>query len=98
MDTVIANKALELAMAWGADWLKPTQARLRVLFPTLSDKQLDEYDAIAQAAMTFGFNHMYASPNSERAQCAHVVRARFPWVSDENVAHIHSQGSYYADR
>ena len=96
MDTAIANKALDLAMAWGADWLKPTQPRLKVLYPALSDKQLDEYDAVAQAAMVCGFKHMYDAPNCEIERCAVAVRDRFPWVSDENISRLHSQGMYYA--
>lgn len=98
MDTTIANKALDLAMAWGADWLQPTQPRLKVLFPALSEAQLNEYDTVARAAMNLGFKHLYGSPNCEREQCATVVRAQFPWVSDENVARIHSQGMYYANK
>lgn len=98
MDNAIANKALELAMAWGADWMTPTQPRLKALHAELSDAQLDEYDTIAQAAMTLGFKHMYDSPSCERQQLATVVRARFSWVSDANLSRMHGQGTYYASR
>ena len=83
-------------MEWGADWLKPTQPRLKVLFPALSENQLNDYDAAARAAMTFGHEYVYDRPDCEYEQCAIAVRARFPWVSDENLSRVYSQGMYYA--
>ena len=85
-------------MEWGADWLKPTQPRLKVLFPALSEAELNEYDTAARAAMTFGFGFVYDHPNCELEQCAAAVRARFPWVSDENMTRLRSQGQYYASK
>ena len=90
VDTTIQNKALDLAMEWGVDWLKPTQPRLKVLFPSLSEAELNEYDITAQAVMRFGFGFVYDHPNCELVQCAAAVRARFPWVSDENMTRMHS--------
>ena len=96
MNPTLANTALHLAMEWGPDWLKPTQSRLKALHPELSDAELDEYDAIARAVMKLGFDYVYASPECERQAVAAIVRGRFPWVSDQNIARLHSQGVYYA--
>ena len=96
MDATIVNEALHLAMEWGADWLKPTQPRLKILFPALGEEQLSEYDAAARAAMTFGTRYVYDHPDCTREQCAAAVRTRFPWVSDENLSRLYSQGVYYA--
>jgi hypothetical protein len=94
----LANKALHLALEWGPDFMKPTQPRLRTLYPALRKRQLDEYDAVARAAMTFGHRYVYDQPDCEYEQCATAVKARFPWASDENLSRIYSQGVYYAHK
>ena len=96
MDTTLANEALHLAMEWGKDWLQPTQPRMKTRHPELDDAQLDAYDKLAQEAMRYGHGLVYDSPNCERTSFADAVRAKYPWVSDENIQRLHSQGQYYA--
>ena len=96
MDTAILNTAMMLAMEWGPDLMKPTQDRLRKRFPKLSDQALNDYDATARAAMNFGHAYMYDHPSSSSEQLATAIRVRFPWVSDENLSRVYSQGCYYA--
>ena len=96
MDATIANEALRLAMEWGADWLKPTQPRLKVLFPALGEDELNEYDAAARAAMSFANRYVYDRPECAYEQCAAAVRTRFAWSSDENLKRLYSQAVYYA--
>src|SRR5687768_5506524 len=92
MDTAILNVAMSLAMEWGADWMKPTQDRLRKRFPSLSDQRLDEYDATARAAMNFGHGYVYDHAGCTYEQFASAIRVHFPWISDENSSRVYSQG------
>jgi hypothetical protein len=98
MNKRTANTALRLAMAWGADFMKPTQARMKAKHPKLSKRELDEYDALAQAAMTLAHQHVYDQPDGNYEQYAAVVRGQFAWVSDDNLGRLHSQGVYYAHK
>lgn len=96
VDAGIANVALDLALAWGEYFLKPTQPRLAMLRPELSPHELDAYDASARKVMTLAFELVASSPHCERAHLAAVVRRQFPWVDDANLGRLHSQGQYFA--
>ena len=98
MDNTIANTALQLAMEWGDYFMKPTQPRMQALHPALTKKQLDEYDAIAREAMTFGHRYTYDQPDGAYDQYVAAVRHQFAWVSDDNLARLYSQGIYYAHK
>lgn len=97
----VLNLGLKLAMEWGEDWLKPIQERLRAIDPNLTDTQLDDYNSICQDAMKFGHAKMYALAEKagsgvDRDAFFRVFKDRYPWASDENMAHCFSQGMYYA--
>ena len=98
VDEKIANEALHLAMEWGEDFMKPTQPRLRKLHPRLTRKKLDEYDAVARAAMNFGHNYLYDRPDSAFDTFAEEVRRQAPWASGENLSRLYTQGQYYAHK
>ena len=97
----LRNEGLSLAMEWGKDWLMPIQARLAERHPMLSAAALDDLDAICRTAMRFGhqlvadFVSTYG-PNVPRGVFADALRAQYPWIDDENMARLHSQGVYYA--
>jgi hypothetical protein len=96
MNKRIANSALRLAMEWGAAFMKPTQPRMKAKHPKLTSTELDEYDAMARAAMTLAHGHVYDQPDGDYEQYVAAVRGQFAWVSDDNLARLHSQGVYYA--
>jgi hypothetical protein len=85
-------------MKWGADFMKPTQPRMKAKHPKLTKKQLDEYDAMARAVMTFGNQYVYDQPDGDYEQYVAAVRGQFAWVSDDNLSRLHSQGVYYAHK
>jgi hypothetical protein len=98
MDATILNDCLNLAMEWGPDWLKPTQDRMRRLYPHLTDTELNQYDTDARAAMHLGFDLMYNNPKAAFAELMAVVRAKCPWVTEKNLSRMYSQGLYYASK
>lgn len=104
LDQRILNDGLALAMEWGDDWLKPIQARLGREHPGLSVEDLDRYDKECRAAMTRGHHlvgklamqeGLQPSPEMFDRFCADA-RRRDPWISDDNLSHLYSQGCYYA--
>ena len=103
MDIGVLNKGLDFAMEFGMNWLRPIQERLAAQFPYLSQAELDEYDRVCREAMNFGHTQVAAcwrEAHSENRQAFQFFRrdvvARYPWVSDANLAHLFSQGCYYA--
>ncbi|MCE7890528.1 MAG: hypothetical protein KJ015_20680 [Myxococcales bacterium] len=103
MDPELMNLALDLALAWGPDFLQPTQGRLALLRPELSQHELDRYDDIARDAMNTGHSIVQnlalergLNDPSVPAEAKALVAEQLPWVSSENLARIVSQGMYFA--
>jgi hypothetical protein len=97
----LLNEGLSLAMEWGENWLKPIQERLALRRPALSQSELDEINAICQAAMKFGHDSVYdlalkSGSKTKLEDFEPVMRARYPWANSENLSHLFSQGMYYA--
>ncbi len=97
----ILNKSLLLAMEWGKNWLQPIQKRLGKLYPKLSPGELDRYDSIARKAMEYGHSTVYKMAEVvgiaiHKKEFAVKFKAKYEWVSDENIGRCFSQGRYYA--
>jgi hypothetical protein len=99
----VLNEGLDLAMAFGENWLRPIQSRLAARFPQLEKAELDAYDAACRKAMKFG--HEQAAGTTTEAggdQSEHfrlfeaAVLAKYAWVTPENLSRLFSQGCYYA--
>jgi hypothetical protein len=100
-DDELLNEGLELAMDWGENWLSPINARLRKLHPHLRAEELEACNAACQGAMRLGCEAVHtllrdgsASPSAGRL--ATIVRARYPWVNEDNLGRLLQQGVYYA--
>lgn len=103
MDEALLNAGLTMAMEFGQNWLKPIKERLAERFPELSASQRTEYDKICRAAMRFGHEQVNAALRQDitggdvaRTAFNEAVHARYPWIDDENLGHLWSQGCYYA--
>ncbi|HMR78253.1 MAG TPA: hypothetical protein PKD61_24260 [Polyangiaceae bacterium] len=103
MEASILNVALELAMAFGKDWLAPVQPRLRSRYPSLSFDELDAYDAACRRVLALSRQQAPACWRKAGARQSdalkyfgEAVRVSFPWVNRDNLAHLFSQGCYYA--
>jgi hypothetical protein len=97
----LLNEGLGLAMNWGDSWLSPINARLQELHPHLGADEIEACNAACQGAMRLAFETVHTSMGGESKSLsvdalAPIVRARYPWVSDENVARLLTQGTYYA--
>lgn len=100
LDRGILNIGLDLAMAWGEFWLQPIQGRLSATCPQLSPQQLDDYNTVCHDAMVYGQRLVYtlverAGPDISTEGWRRDVLARFPWVNEENLTRMFSQGMYY---
>lgn len=97
----LMNKSLSLAMAWGKNWLKPIQERLRRSYPDLTQDELNEFNDLAQSTMKFGHDLVYSSVEKngvaiDKALFENAIKAKYPWVTRRNVNYLYSQGRYYA--
>ena len=97
------NEGLDMAMAFGSDWLRPIQERLSKKYPRLSHAELDEYDRVCREAMNFAHTQLIAcwrEAGSKQKQAFEFfcrdVQAPYPWASDANLSRLFSQGCYYA--
>jgi hypothetical protein len=104
MNPDILNDGLDLAMAWGEDWLKPIQPRLAKLHPELSAEELEAYNTVCQEAMLFGCEKAkqytaiaMAEEHTKNLELfSSQIRQRYPWANDDNLSCLFSQGIYYA--
>jgi hypothetical protein len=88
-------------MEFGQDWLMPIQARLARLHPDLKPAELDRLNEICRSAMFHGHRVTYEQSVKlgkavSMETVAAGVRAAYPWISEENMGRLFSQGMYYA--
>ena len=96
----LLNTGLSLAMAWDADWLKPIQPRLAEQFPTLTPEELDEINASCQQAMRAGHALVASLAKKDGINVGYSeweteFLHHYPWVNQENLSRLFSQGMYY---
>ena len=103
LESAILNEGLALALEWGEQWLTPIQERLGAMHPLLSPSDLDAYDEACRAAMRFGHRQVpicwrEAGPDRDATftRWRDDVLAKHPWMSEENLGRLFSQGMYYA--
>jgi hypothetical protein len=104
LDPETLNEGLDLAMEWGDAWLEPIQGRLANLRSGLTDDELDRYDERCRAAMEHGHQLVYQLMERHQLQPGVELRTRFqeellsrhPWISEDNLGRLYSQGCYYA--
>ena len=99
----VRNDGLELAMDWGEQWLAPIQDRLHARHPALTRAELDRVDDECRSAMRLGHDTVHGFVRDGRPallaeSLAPLLRAQFPWISDENVLRLFRQSLYYTTK
>jgi hypothetical protein len=97
------NQGLNMALEWGENFGKPIGPRLAALYPELSAEQLEKCEKVCEEVKSFAFQVLYelygaGHKDPTAAQYHNVVRAKYPWVSSENLSRLLTQGRYYAWR
>ena len=104
----ISNISVDLALAWGQDWLKPIQSRLTAKVDSLSSSDLDEYNALSQEVLKVGFGFISTTLEDVcdrratiketyfKSALINEMISKFPWLSNDNLKRILSQGLYYS--
>lgn len=98
MNADIRNAALRLSLEWGENFMAPIQARLRETFPELTPDQADELEKSSRQIQSFAFA-LYEELYFERMTRPDVeaqIKAKFPFLNDENMTRLYNQGMYYA--
>jgi hypothetical protein len=97
----LLNEGLGLAMDWGESWLSPINGRLRERHRHLKADELDRLNVAAQGAMRLAHETVHTLlrsglPNASIEALAPVMKSRYPWVDEENLARLLKHGIYYA--
>jgi hypothetical protein len=95
----LLNKALNISLEWGENWLAPIQQRLKEKETRLTDTQLNEIDELCRQQVTrFAWKQFEAEADGEQtvSEAKATIMNAFPWISPDNLAQLSSQGQYYA--
>jgi hypothetical protein len=94
----LENEVLALALEWGKNWLSPTQSRLRQTHPEISQARADELDRRCREAMEacFAIVAKTVEEHADQPQASGRILEAYPWIDNENLATLCSQGYYYA--
>lgn len=100
----IQNTALNLSMEFGENWLQPIQQRLAQIYPKLTAKELEQYNALSKTVNQKANKYVKDHP----VKCAEGVTfvdfdrfenymlAQYDWIAIENLQRLYSQSCYYA--
>jgi hypothetical protein len=106
----ILNSALDLAMDFGENWLKPINDRLLSKYKFLTQDQLNNYDLVARAAMNKGHKFIYDTLLKAEDDTTRIfekqlnedfisfIKSEEPWINESNIRKMYNQGKYYAWR
>ena len=90
-----------MAMEFGKNWLQPIQERLSKKYHHLNAEELEQYNAMCQAAMSFGHEIVYALAEEHGKEAKYdqyepIYTQHYSWVNKKNLSRLFSQGMYYA--
>src|SRR5262249_31060971 len=92
------NHALRLSLEWGENFHKPVDERLRKKFPKVSAAQARETDTLCRSIQSFAFRgieEVYFG-KADEGKVRKEILEKWPWIDEENLTHLWSQGMYYA--
>jgi predicted PurR-regulated permease PerM len=98
-DPDVLNLALELSLEFGPNWRKPIQERLRAQRPQMASALADELDAYARQVRDWAHDVIARAATRDTAgeeQARDTIRRAVPWIDEPTLAHLWSQGVYYA--
>lgn len=96
----ILNDGLNLSLAFGKNWLKPIQDRLKKRYPGLTQQELDEFNKACTEARDFGQKKLYAVAETDSVMMNQdefnsYYLSTYPWINKKNLKYVYSQGLYY---
>ncbi len=97
--TEIFQKAVELSLEWGKDWLKPINDRICAIYPSLTEAEADELNRTCKEIQKYCWDDLCwkeADGLITQPQIVEAMKPRYPELSDANLNRLISQGYYYA--
>jgi hypothetical protein len=95
----IFQKAVELSLEWGKQWLQPINDRIRAIYPSLTEAEADDLDRKCKEIQKYCWDDLCWKELDgliTQAEIVAAMKARYPELSDANLNHLISQGYYYA--
>lgn len=90
-----------LSLDWGYDFMVPINNRMKKLYPTLTQQELDFLNTMCyHTVQPFAWQRFYevheSGDTTYQALCS--IKEEFPWITPENLNTLEDQGAYYAKR
>jgi hypothetical protein len=97
--TEIFQKAMDLSLEWGKEWLKPINDRIRATYPSLTEAEAEELNRKCKEIQKYCWDDLCwkeADGLITQPKIVAAMKARYPELSDANLNRLISQGYYYA--
>lgn len=97
-DTDTLNAALAMLLEWGPVRSRPLEERLAERFPNLTEREAMAPKLVCAEVESLAFREferLYLNEITQAEADSAIFRA-FPWISPDNMAHLFTQGQYYA--
>lgn len=107
IDEKIFNTGVKMASEFGENLMQPIQDRLILQFAFLGRDHVDFYNKICAEARDEGHKFIYEQMAALAARSETISRtwsyaqfevhmlAKYPFINEENLKHLYSQGCYY---
>ncbi len=103
MDDLVRNEALRISIEWGPRRSIPYETRLANSRPELAQSQIEELRTLCAQVESEAWGtvvqHFKANGMNDAAAIdawTTALRAKWPWLNQNNLASLWTQGCYYA--
>lgn len=98
MDIDVYNKAVELSLEWGMNFGKPIRDRLTHFYPDLYGDSIKRLEKESKDIQSYAFDMYWKEVDGEfsLAEIRMNIREKYPWLNDNNLSLLETQGMYYA--
>lgn len=97
-DADTLNAALAMSLEWGPVRNRPLEERLAERFPNMTPREALALKLTCSEVESLAFRQYERLYLNEipQAEADSSILGAFPWISRDNMAHLFTQGQYYA--
>lgn len=100
IDPEILNAAFELVTEWGENFRKPIVERMQNRFPSLTEKEIADAEAVAKEAeyYIYSLGEKELAGEISETQITTLAMEKYPWLESRHAARLSNISMYYARR
>jgi hypothetical protein len=100
-DHSVLNAALKLSLEWGMEYLKSLDNKVMYAIPNLSGSDIEKVCSYVSEVRDdvlwkIYYDHYDREESKPTIDVEKETADKYPWIDKSNLAHLHSQGIYYA--